>query len=92
MCGGGIGPASVCSLVGGSVPGSHQESRLVESAVVPVESLSPVSLNPFPNSSMRFPGLHLMSDCGSLFWSFARRSLLEDSHARFLAASITEYH
>ena len=40
-CGGRMGPAHVCSFVGGSVSGSPQGSRLVDSGGLPVESLSP---------------------------------------------------
>jgi hypothetical protein len=36
----GLGPVHVWSLVGGLVSGSRQESRLVESVSLPVESLS----------------------------------------------------
>jgi hypothetical protein len=51
-------------------------------------------LNPSPNSSIRFPEVHLMFDYESLhlFQSIAGWSLSEDSYARVLYASITQYY
>jgi hypothetical protein len=86
----GLGPASICYLVGGSV-----SKRLVVFVGFLVESLSIPSgfLNPLPNSSTRLPELLLMFGCGSLHLvqSAAGWILSEDSYARFLSASIAEY-
>ena len=49
-----VGPAHVCSLVGGSVSESSQVSRLVGPVVLSVEFLSSSELSVFlPNSSVR---------------------------------------
>jgi hypothetical protein len=40
-CAGALGPDHVCSLIGGSVSDSSQESRLVDSVGLPVGILSP---------------------------------------------------
>jgi hypothetical protein len=66
---GGIGPAHVCSLLGGSVCGNPQGYRLVDSVGLLIESLFPLC------SSVLLP-LHkfsLIFGCGSLhlFWSSA---------------------
>ena len=37
ICAGGLGPAGVCSLVGGSVSGSSHGSWLVDTVGLPVE-------------------------------------------------------
>ena len=81
----------ICPLVGGSVSGSPQGSRLVDcwsSCRVPIASWF---LNPYPNSSIRLPELGLMLGCGSLhlFQSVAEWSISEDSYAMLLSASIT---
>jgi hypothetical protein len=75
---GDLGPACTCCLVGGSVSGSPQGSRLVDcwsSCGVPILSRA---LNPFSNFSTRHPKLQLMFGCGSLylFQSAAGWSLL----------------
>jgi hypothetical protein len=51
-------------------------------------------LSSIPHSSTRLPGNHLMFGCGSLHLppSAAEGSLSGDSYARFLSASIAEYH
>ena len=50
--------------------------------------------NPFSYSSIRVPKLHLLLGCGYLYLSksVTGKRLSEDSHARLLSASITEYH
>jgi len=66
---GDLGPAPVCSLVGGSMSGSLQGFRLVDywsSGGVPIAS---GFLKPFPNSSIRLFEVHLMFGYGSLHLS-----------------------
>jgi hypothetical protein len=88
-------PAHVSSLVVGSVSGSSQGSRLVDSVGLLVEFLSLLgpSILP-PNSSTRLPELHIMFICGSLclFWSVSRWILSDNSYARLLSVSITGYY
>ena len=95
MLGVGVGPAHVCSLVGVSVSGSPQRSRLVDSVGLLVESRSssgPSIIPPTPPQDSS--ELHLILGCGSpnLFPSAVGWSLSEDSFARLLSANITEYH
>jgi hypothetical protein len=93
--GGNLGPAHVCSLVGGLVSESPQGSRLVDSVGLPEEFLSTFGAPSLsPNSSMRVPKLHPMFGCESLhlFESATEWSLSEDSYPRPLSTSITEYH
>ena len=92
ICAEGLCPAIVCSFIGASLSGSPQESRLVGSIGL-LQSLSG-SLNTSPNSSARLLELCLMFGCESLhlFQSAAGWSLSEDSYARLLFVSITEYH
>ena len=91
----GWGLGLVCSLVGGSVSGNPQGSELVDSVGLLVEPLSLLgsSILP-PNSSTRLPEPGPMFGCGSLhlFQSAAGWSLSEDSYARLLCVSKTEYH
>jgi hypothetical protein len=42
ICAGDLFPAHICSLLGGSDAGSSQRSRLVDSAGLPGEFLSPL--------------------------------------------------
>jgi hypothetical protein len=46
----GLGPDHACSLVGGSVSGSPQGSRLVNSVGLLIESLSPLGSSIVPPS------------------------------------------
>jgi len=89
---GGLGSACVCFLVGGSVSGSPQGLRLVDSVDLLVESLSSLgpSILPPPPTLPQDPLICLMFGCGSLhlFWSAYGWSLSEDSYARLLSASI----
>jgi hypothetical protein len=84
----------VCSLVGGLVSESPQRSRLVDSIGLPVEFLSLRGHNPSSCSSIRVTNLHALFGCGfiHLSESAAGWNLSEDSHARLLSASTTEYH
>ena len=81
ICAGGLGPICAHSVVGDSVSGSPQVSRLFNSVDLPVESISCL----VPQSQLFCKTLHL-------FPLAAGWSLSEDSYARFLSASITEYH
>ena len=65
-------------LVGGSVSGSPQGSRLVDSVGLPVELYPFRALSLSHDSFIRFPKLHLVFGSGSLhlFQSAAGRSLL----------------
>ena len=77
-------------LVGGSVSGSPQGSRLVDSVGLPVEFISLKFSQSFPQL---IPELHPMFSYGSLhlFQSAVGWNFSEDSYARLLSASITEY-
>ena len=67
-CAGALGPDHVCSLVGGSVSDSSQESRLVDSIGLPCgDPIPSVALNPSPTSSLRVPKLCPMFGCGPLY-------------------------
>jgi hypothetical protein len=92
ICMGIVGPDLALSLVGDSVSGSPQGSRLVDFVGLPVEFLSSLgSLSSSLNSSTRLPQLHLLFGCGSLhqFSLAAGWRLSENNHARILSASIT---
>ena len=73
-----------------------QGPRLVDSVVLPVEFLSPSgqSQNPSPYSSIRVSKLNPLFSCGYLHLSesVAEWNCSEDSHARLMSVSITEYH
>ena len=90
----GLGLDHAHSLVDGSISGSSQGSRLVDSVGFPVESLSSQVPQSSPNSSTRLPKLHLMFGFGSqhLSQSAVGWSLSEDSYARLLSASIIVCH
>ena len=82
MCTRGLYPILVCTLTGGSVSGSSQGSRLLDSVGLPEETLSPPGCSILPyNSSVRFPKLNLMIANGTLnlFQSVAEWNLSEDS-------------
>jgi hypothetical protein len=87
----GQGQTYACSLVGGSVSGSPQGSKLVGSVGLPVESLSSSGPSVLPQSLPQDSELYLMFGCGSLnlFLLAIEWSLSEDSYARLLSASIT---
>ena len=89
---GGLGPAcALCFLLGDSVSGSPQGSRLVDSVGF---SVLLGSLNLSPNFSVRLSKLHLVIGYESLhlFLLAAGWNLSKDSYARFLTVSIIEYH
>ena len=93
ICAKGLGPACAHSLVGGSVSERLQGSRLVDSVDLPVESLSFCPFRPLnlsPNSLVRLPELHLMSEYESLYL-FALAAWWGLSGDSLLSASITEY-
>ena len=53
---GGVGPACICFLVGGSFSGSIQGCKLLDAAGLPVEFLSPPSgLSTLPQRTPRAP-------------------------------------
>jgi hypothetical protein len=88
ICVGNLGPAHVCSLVGGAVSESPQWSRLVDTQFVFCGvPISTGVLDPSPRNSIRVPELHPMFGCGSLhlFQSAAGWSVSEDSNARLLS-------
>jgi hypothetical protein len=64
----GLGSDHVCSLVGGSVSGSPQGSRLCDSVGLPVEFLSPLGSSVLPATLPQdfLNSVCLMFDCGSL--------------------------
>ena len=90
----GLGSSYACSLVGGSVSGSLQGSRLVDTVRLPVESLS------FSGPSTLIPTLPQDSQVPSNVWLWVSASasidswveFSEDSNARLLSTMITEYH
>jgi hypothetical protein len=90
---GGVGPAYVYSLVGGSVSGSPQGSRFVDSVGLPAESLFPQVLQSFPQLFHKISQAQYNVCLGflHLFQSTAGWSFSEDSYVRFLSANITEY-
>ena len=71
----------------------HQGSRLVHSVDLLVVSYPDRGCNLSSHSSIRVPKLHLSFGCGYLylFESVVGWSLTEDSHAKLLSESITEY-
>ena len=77
-------------LVGASVSGSSQGSRLADSVVLLVESVSPQGSSVLSTTLPRLSELSLMFGCGSLhlFLSSAGWSRSEDSYTSFLSASI----
>ena len=95
ICVGDLSSAHALSLVGASVSGSLQGSKLIDFVGLSMESLSFGFSNLSPNSSISFPELHLMFDCGFIYliplaagWSLSEAL----RHARLLSESITEYH
>jgi hypothetical protein len=94
ICASGIGPAHVCCLVGGSVLSPSKGPGLLILLAFLYSFYPFGELNPSPNTSIRLPELHPIFDCESLylFQSAAGWRLSENSHARLLPASITEYH
>lgn len=75
-------------MVGGSVSGSHQDFRVVDSVGLPEASLSSLSSSnrvSKPCSMFSFESLHL-------FQSAARWSFSVGSDARPSSATIVEYH
>jgi hypothetical protein len=89
-----LGPAHAHSLFSGSVSGSPQVSRLVESVGLSVISLTSSGPSILPQLFHKTPKLHLMFGCRSLhvFPLATGWSLSEDSYAGLLSASIIEYH
>jgi hypothetical protein len=70
-------------------------SRLVDSVGLPVEFLSPLGPALLPPIFHRVPKLHPLFGCGCHHTHHSESpalSLTDDSHARFLSASITQYH
>jgi hypothetical protein len=59
-----LGPARVCSLVGGFISMKPQGSWLVDSVDLLVDFLSPMGSSVLPLTSTRPSELHLMFGCG----------------------------
>ena len=86
LCREGLGPALVCSLIGGSDSGRAQGSRLVDSVGLLVESLCPPVPQSFPQLFHNIPELHLtfwlwVSDLfqSAVAWSISRTVMLGSS-------------
>lgn len=86
-----LGPVHAQYCIGDSVSESLQDSRLVDSVGLLMESLSP----PFPSILPHCCPTELcLFGCGSLylFWSAVGWSLSEDSYAKLQSAIITVHH
>ena len=90
---GGLGPAHVWSLVGGSVPGSPQVYRLVDSVGLLVESLLPPGSSNLPPILPQdfLSSMYYLAVCLCIYFGQLLCVLSEDKYARLLSVGITEY-
>jgi len=88
----GVGPAHACFLVGASVSGNPQRSRLVNSVGVSMEFLSspgpPVLPQDFVRKTLSNIWLWVSTSVSFGCWV----ELSEDNYARLLCARTTEHH
>lgn len=84
ICSRDLNPASVCSLVDGSISWSSQESRLIDSVIF-LQGFHPLlGFSHSPNSFIRVLNLCPMLGCGLSF--------PKNGYIRLLSASLIRYH
>jgi hypothetical protein len=90
ICAWGLRPAHECFLAGGSVSGSSQRSRLVDTAWPSCRvAISLRAFNISPNSSIGVPDLCPKFECLHLSQSASGLSLSEGCYVRLLPSSTT---